>query len=60
MCEDDCGYDRWIYRILVVVINEEDDYYNIFLDEVILVVYEILVNSCIKVRQKLKGIVYND
>lgn len=50
MCEDDCGYDWWIYRILVVVINEEDDNYNIFLDEVILVVYEILVNSCIKVR----------
>lgn len=59
-CEDDCGYDRRIYRISAVAINEEDDNYNILPDEATLAVHETLANSCIKVRQKLKGTVHND
>lgn len=58
--EDDCGYDRRIYRISAVAINEEDDNYNILPDEATLAVHETLANSCIKVRQKLKGTVHND
>ena len=57
MSDDD--FDRRIYRISAVAINEEENY-DILPDEASLAVHETLANSCIKVRQKLKGTVHND
>lgn len=56
---DDEFYDRRMYQISAVSIHEENNY-NMVPDESTLTVHETLANSCIKVRQKLKGSVHND
>ncbi|XP_061169556.1 uncharacterized protein LOC133178913 [Saccostrea echinata] len=56
---DNSLYNRRVYRISAVSINE-DEKYDTLPDGASLTVHETLANSCIKVRQKLKGAVHNE
>jgi hypothetical protein len=56
---DDEFYDKRVYQIAAVSVREDNNY-NVIPDEASLAVHETLANSCIKIRQKLKGSVHND
>ncbi|XP_062611614.1 uncharacterized protein LOC134273437 [Saccostrea cucullata] len=59
LSDDNSLYNRRVYRISAVSINE-DKKYDTLPEGTSLTVHETLANSCIKVRQKLKGAVHNE